>query len=465
MMYNYKYFFCFDLSCVLFFFLNLLWIFFDPYDPHFQFVFSLNIFDFLFIFGVDGFSLFFVYLSGLLICLSMLYSFFNLRKNSVNYVLVYNGCIFFIFCLLILVFFSLDLLFFYFCFEMILMPFFTLIGISSYRKRRIHASYLFFFFTIFGSFLMLFSLFQIYSIVGSTNIEVLFNQDFGFFRENFLWILLFLSLAVKVPMFPFHIWLPEAHVEAPTEGSVLLAGVLLKLGTYGILRFLFPIFPFSSYYLSPIAILLACLSIFYTSFVNLRQVDIKRIIAYSSISHMNMCILGLFSFYIVSVVGSIHLMLAHGVVSGGLFFLVGILYNRYHTKILNYYGGIVYIMPIYSFFLFLFVLGNVSFPLTSNFVGEFLIILGLSQTMNFYSLFFYCVGIFICSVYTFFMYNRVVFLLPKYSLLRSGFDLTFIELMVLIPLTFFVFWLGVYPLCWTNILEYNVIYHFFFIVN
>ena len=145
MMYNYKYFFCFDLSCVLFFFLNLLWIFFDPYDPHFQFVFSLNIFDFLFIFGVDGFSLFFVYLSGLLICLSMLYSFFNLRKNSVNYVLVYNGCIFFIFCLLILVFFSLDLLFFYFCFEMILMPFFTLIGISSYRKRRIHASYLFFF--------------------------------------------------------------------------------------------------------------------------------------------------------------------------------------------------------------------------------------------------------------------------------------------------------------------------------
>jgi proton-translocating NADH-quinone oxidoreductase chain M len=342
---------------------------------------------------------------------------------------------------------------------MILIPFFILIGISSYRKRRIHASYLFFFFTLFGSFLMLFSLFQIYSFSGSTNIEILFNQQYCFFRENLLWICLFFSLAIKIPMFPFHIWLPEAHVEAPTEGSILLAGVLLKLGSYGFIRFLFPIFPGSSYYFSPLVILLACCSIFYTSFVTIRQLDVKRIIAYSSIAHMNMCVLGLFSFSVISFVGGIHLMLAHGIVSSGLFFLVGMMYNRYHTKIITYYGGIVYTMPLMITFLFFFILSNVSFPMTSNFIGEFLILVGITNTMNYYSLFFVCIVIFICAVYCFWLYNRVAFLLPKYYYFNKGFDLNFIEIVILILLSFFSLWLGIYPVSYTYVLEITSIFY------
>jgi NADH-ubiquinone oxidoreductase chain 4 len=194
--------------------------------------------------------------------------------------------------------------------------------------------------------------------------------------------------------------LPEAHVEAPTEGSVLLAGVLLKLGSYGYLRFLFPLFPDGTYYYTPFVLFLGSLGIYYTSFVTLRQIDIKRVIAYSSISHMNLCILGLFSFNMMGILGSIHLMIGHGLVSSGLFFLVGMLYYRFHTKIIKYYSGLIYIMPLFSFFFFLFILGNISFPLTSNFIGEFLILIGLCYSFNFYSLFFGFIGIFICTVYS-----------------------------------------------------------------
>jgi len=190
-------------------------------------------------------------------------------------------------------------------------------------------------------------------------------------------------------MFPFHIWLPEAHVEAPTEGSVFLAAILLKLGTYGFLRFLFPIFPNATIYFSPFVLLLATLSVFYTSLTTLRQIDIKKVIAYSSVAHMNVCMIGLFSFHITSLNGSVFLMLGHGIVSAGLFFMVGFLYNRYHTKIIKYYSGLIQTMPIFSIGFFMFTLGNISMPLTSNFIGELLIIIGTYNTLNYVPLFFY----------------------------------------------------------------------------
>jgi proton-translocating NADH-quinone oxidoreductase chain M len=362
-------------------------------------------------------------------------------------------------------FLSMDFLLFYICFEIILVPFFVLMGISSFKKRRIHASMMFVFFTLFGSFLMLFGIFEIYSMFHSLNVECISNYIWGDLREYVVWILLFISFCVKIPMFPFHIWLPEAHVESPTEGSVLLAGVLLKLGSYGILRFLMSIFPGISYYYSPIVLMLSSISIFYTSLVTLRQIDVKRVIAYSSIVHMNAGLLGLFGFNSISIVGSIQLMVAHGMVSSGMFFIAGFLYSRYHTKIIHYYGGIGYTMPLFSAFFFIFILGNIGFPLLSNFVGESLLIIGIISILNKESVFFFSFGVFVSSVYCLWLYNRVVFVLPKLSFFKKGFDLVKIELFIIIILLWFVIWMGIRPIIWLHLLESSTFYYFYSFAN
>jgi len=458
--YNNKYIY-FDISLLIFFFFNIIWILFDPFESSFQFVFFLNLFEYSFLFGIDGISFFFIYLSAFLIPLCLLFSFYNMKQKSINEIKLYQKFLFFTLFLLLFVFTSMDILVFYIMFEIILIPFFVLIGISSYRKRRIHASYLFFFYTLIGSFFMLVSIFMLYSFTGSTNIEVLLNNNYSFYRENIIWLTFFISFAIKIPMFPFHIWLPEAHVEAPTEGSVLLAGVLLKLGSYGFLRFLLPLFPNSSYYFAPLVILVSCLGIFYTSFVTLKQIDIKRIIAYSSVSHMNVCVLGLFTFSSLGIAGSIHLMIAHGLVSGGLFFLIGMLYNRYHTKLLKYYSGLIYTMPFFSFFFFMLIISNISFPLTSNFIGEFLILVSLFISFNYYSLIFTVIGIFICTVYSLWLYNKLIFMIPKYNYIKYYNDLSFIEVSLLTIILFFVFWLGIYPYSIFSILDFSTNYYYF----
>jgi len=458
--YNNKYIY-FDISLLIFFFFNVLWILFDPFESSFQFVSFLNLFEYSFLFGIDGISFFFIYLSAFLIPLCILFSFYNMKQKSLNEIKLYQKFLFFTLFLLLFVFSSMDILVFYIMFEIILIPFFVLIGISSYRKRRIHASYLFFFYTLVGSFFMLISIFMLYSFTGSTSLEVLLNNNYSFYRENIIWLTFFISFAIKIPMFPFHIWLPEAHVEAPTEGSVLLAGVLLKLGSYGFLRFLLPLFPNSSYYFAPLVILVSCLGIFYTSFVTLKQIDIKRIIAYSSVSHMNVCVLGLFTFNSLGIAGSIHLMIAHGLVSGGLFFLIGMLYNRYHTKLLKYYSGLIYTMPIFSFFFFILIVSNISFPLTSNFIGEFLILISLFVSFNYYSLFFTVIGIFICTVYSLWLYNKLIFMIPKYTYIKYYNDLSFLETSLLFIILFFVFWLGIYPYSIFSILDLSINYYYF----
>jgi len=464
MTYNFKYLY-FDISLVIFFIFNIIWILFDPYESNFQFFFMFDALNYNFSFGIDGISLFFIYLSTLLIPLCILFSFYNMKQKNKLEIELYQSFLFLTLFLLIIVFSSLDILFFYIVFEIIIIPFFILIGISSYRKRRIHASYLFLFYTLIGSFLMLISIFSLYSYCGSTNIEVLLNNNYSFYRESLLWFSFFISFAIKIPMFPFHIWLPEAHVEAPTEGSVLLAGVLLKLGGYGFLRFLLPLFPNTTYYFSPFVILICCLGIFYTSFVTLKQIDIKRIIAYSSIAHMNVCVLGIFSFNSLGLAGSIHLMIAHGVVSGALFFLIGMLYNRYHTKLIKYYGGLIYSMPIFSFFLFFFIISNISFPLTSNFIGEFLILISLFFSFNYYILFFVCFAIFTCTIYSMWLFNKIIFMYPRIEYIKNYNDLSFLEISLLVILFFFVCWLGIYPDFIFGILNMSINYNYIELLN
>jgi proton-translocating NADH-quinone oxidoreductase chain M len=311
---------------------------------------------------------------------------------------------------------------------------------------------------------MLLSIFFIYLYVGSTDLEILWNVEWDGNRSYLIWIALFLTFAIKVPMFPFHIRLPEAHVEAPTEGSVLLAGLLLKLGTYGFLRFLFPILPFLNIYFSPLVIMIASIGIIYTSFSTLRQIDIKRIIAYSSIAHMNMCILGLFSYNEMALVGSIFLMIAHGIVSGGLFFIIGILYNRYRTKIIHYLSGIIHFMPMMCFFFFMYLLGNIAMPGTSNFVGELLILIGVMYQGHIIAIIASIIGIFLCTVYSMWMYNKVVFLLPKFSYIIIT-DLYFFEIVILFSLLFFMLFLGICPMSLFSLLDYSIIYHFFELLN
>jgi proton-translocating NADH-quinone oxidoreductase chain M len=375
-------------------------------------------------------------------------------KSTLKYHFMF--CLFAIELLLFIVFSVMDVLLFYIFFEAILIPFFIYIGICGYRARRIHAAYLFFFYTFFGSLLMLIAIIFIYLHCGTTDIHLLMNSTFSSVREYILWFAFFLSFGIKVPIFPFHIWLPEAHVEAPTEGSVLLAGILLKLGTYGFLRFLFSIFPEGTFFFSPLVLTLSSLAVFYTSLTTLRQIDIKKIIAYSSVAHMNMGILGLFLFDPIAVIGSFLMMIGHGVISGGLFFMVGILYDRYKTKLIQYYSGLVQCMPLFTTILFLFILGNISLPGTANFTSEFLIICGFCIKFNVILMLMGSIGIFLGTIYSMWLFNKISFGMPYYYMYKYLKDINYLELVILIPILFHMFWLGIFPNSYLDVFSYSV---------
>jgi len=349
-------------------------------------------------------------------------------------------------CFLICVFSILDLFLFYIFFEGILIPMFLLIGIWGSRERKIRAAYLFFLYTLIGSLLMLLGIIYIYLNVGTTNYEVLTHIHFSFFEQKILWLAFFASFATKVPMLPVHIWLPEAHVEAPTAGSVILAGILLKLGTYGFLRFSLPLFPEASYFFTPLVYTLAISGVIYTSFTAIRQTDLKRIIAYASVAHMNLVMLGLFSFNFISLEGALLQSLSHGFVSSALFLCVGVLYDRYHTRMVKYYSGLVHIMPLTIIIFLFFTMANIGLPGTSSFVGEFLILVGIYQT-NTTAAFFGATGMILGGAYSLWLFNRVAYgnLKIQYLNLATTTDISKGEFLAILPLIIGTLVMGIYP--------------------
>lgn len=291
---------------------------------------------------------------------------------------------------------------------------------------------------------MLIGILYIYSVVGSLNLEFLQTWRFSESEQAWLWMAFFISFASKIPMFPFHIWLPEAHVEAPTVGSVLLAGILLKLGVYGFLRFSLVLFSDASVFFAPFVYIIAIVGVIYASLTAIRQTDMKRIIAYSSIAHMNMVILGIFSFNIIGVEGSIIQSISHGFVSGGLFLLVGVLYDRYHSRFIYYYGGLIHMMPLYAIFFLVFTLANIALPGTSSFVGEFLLLVGLYK-INVFACIISALGVILSGTYSLWLYNRVIFGNLKKDSTQLFCDMHSREFFVLTPLLVFIFVMGLYP--------------------
>lgn len=357
--------------------------------------------------GIDGFSLLFIVLTAFLTPFCILYSW-----NQFSYFLKELMILLFLIEFLLFNFFFVsDLFFFFIFFESILFPMFILIGNFGSRQRKIHASFQFFLFTTIGSFLLLIAIFLVFIHEGSTDFQVLYYGAFSYELQLVLWLCFFVSLAVKVPLFPVHIWLPEAHVEAPTVGSVVLAGVLLKMGTYGMLRFLTPLFAFGNFYFNPLVFILSFMSIYYVSIITFCQIDLKKLIAYSSVAHMGYVTLGLFTYNFVGLQGSIFLMLSHGVVSSLLFFLIGMLYDRYKTRLIFFYKSIYSYMPLFTLFLFFSTLANVGFPGTIGFVGEFLLMFSFLLISKI-AFFFASLGFMVSITYSFWLYNRVSFLLP-----------------------------------------------------
>ena len=391
-------------------------------------------------FGIDGISLFFLLLTTMLIPLCILISWNAIQSNLKGYLIAFLLIEF----LLIGVFCALDLLVFYILFESILIPMFLIIGIWGSRERKMLASYYFFLYTLLGSVLMLLSILYIYNQVGTTDYEILLTFKFSELEQKILWFTFFLAFAAKVPMIPVHLWLPEAHVEAPTSGSVILAGVLLKLGTYGLIRFSLPLFPQASFFYTPFVYTIALIGIVYTSFTAIRQTDFKRIIAYTSVAHMNVVILGIFSFNNVGIEGAILQSLSHGFVASALFVIIGVVYERYRTRLVKYYGGLVHTMPLYvSIFLF-FTMANIGFPGTSGFIGEFLILAG-SFKVNSTVTFFGATGMILGGCYSLWLLNRISFGNLKSQYLKQTLDINKREFFIFIPLICYTLILGLVP--------------------
>jgi len=334
---------------------------------------------------------------------------------------------------------------------------FLMIGIWGSRARKGRAAYLFFFYTLLGSLFMLLAILTIAFETGTTDYQVLLTTTWSESRQIFLWVAFFASFAVKVPMVPFHIWLPEAHVEAPTAGSVMLAGVLLKLGTYGFIRFSIPLFPEASAYFTPFMFTMSVVAIVYTSLTTLRQGDLKKIIAYSSVAHMGFVTLGLFTGNVVGLEGAMMIMLSHGWVSSALFLCVGVLYDRYHTRLVKYYQGLTQAMPLFAIVFTFFSMANLGFPGTSSFAGEFMSLAGAFEA-NVTVAILAAIGTVLGAAYSVWLCNRVLFGPLQTEVLSGYSDLVRREAAVFAPLIFMTLWMGIYPEVFLQPMHLSILY-------
>jgi NADH-quinone oxidoreductase subunit M len=429
-------------SLIVFALSLLLWVRFDQADPGFQFVETaawLPQWGITYKLGVDGISVLFVLLSTALTPVCIVASWDSITVRVREFMLAFLV----LETMMVGMFAALDFVVFYMFFEGVLIPMYFIIGVWG-GPRRVYAAIKFFLYTLAGSVLMLLALLLMWFIAGTTDIPTLLHTSFPASMQTWLFLAFLASFAVKVPMWPVHTWLPDAHVEAPTAGSVILAGVLLKMGAYGFLRFSVPMLPAASASLAPLIFALSVTAVIYTSYVALAQQDMKKLIAYSSVAHMGVVTIGIFTFNVQGISGALFQMLSHGVVSGALFLCVGVIYDRMHTREISRYGGLADRMPAYAFVFMLFTMASIGLPGTSGFVGEFLVLVGAFK-VNFWLALLGSLGMILGAAYMLYLYRRVIFGVLVRPDLRDILDLSPREVAIFAPLVFLTLWMGIYP--------------------
>lgn len=414
---------------------------FNYSNPDFQFVEQHDwIFNFVnYKVGIDGISLSFILLTTFITPICVLATINSVKKRLREFLIA----LLLMETMMIGVFCSLDLFIFYLFFEAGLIPMFLIIGIWG-GERRVYSAFKFFLYTLFGSIFMLIAIIYIYFDAGTLDVEKLLNIQINKDYQKYLWLGFFASFAVKTPMWPVHTWLPDAHVEAPTSGSVILAAILLKMAGYGFIRFSLGLFPDASVYFAPLVFTLSIIAIIYTSLVALVQKDMKKLIAYSSVAHMGFVTIGIFVFNKQGIEGSIFQMISHGIISSALFLCVGVVYDRMHTREISEYGGVVNIMPKYAIMFMVFTLGSLGLPGTSGFVGEILVLIG-SFKYNYWIAFFAATGVILSACYSLWLYRRVVFGEISNEKVKKLTDLNKNEYLILTPLLIMTIILGFYP--------------------
>ena len=429
------------------------WAQFDSTRADFQFVEKIEwikSFGIAYNVGLDGISLFFVLLSTFLTPICILSSWEAIKSHVREYMIAFLVLETF----MVGMFCALDMFLFYIFFEGVLIPMFIIIGIWG-GPRRVYAAFKFFLYTLLGSVLMLLAMMAMYLSAETTSIPELMDHNFARSVQIWLWLAFFASFAVKIPMWPVHTWLPDAHVEAPTAGSVILAGVLLKMGGYGFLRFSLPMFPLASDFFAPLVFGLSIIAVIYTSLVALAQEDMKKLIAYSSVAHMGFVTVGIFVVNQEGITGSVIQMLSHGIVSAALFLCVGVVYDRIHSRDIADYGGLVHRMPKYAFVFMVFMLASVGLPGTSGFIGELLVLVGAFQLSTWLAALM-ATGLILGAAYMLYLYRRVIFGKLTKENLKSILDLNTREIIIFVPLIVVVIWMGVYPTSFLDPMEVSI---------
>ena len=440
-------------SCFTFLVSLALLIGFDMDDPGYQFEERaewLGDTGISYHMGVDGISMPFVLLSTLLMPLAILASWNAIQHRVREYMIAFLV----LETMMVGMFVSLDMLMFYLFFEAVLIPMFIIIGVWG-GPRRVYAAFKFFLYTLLGSVLMLVCMLAMYIEVGTTDIPVLSAFSFGVGMQTWLFLGFFASFAVKVPMWPVHTWLPDAHVEAPTAGSMILAGVLLKMGGYGFLRFSLPMFPHASEFFAPLVFTLSIIAVIYTSLVALAQSDMKKLIAYSSVAHMGFVTIGIFTMTEQGIAGAMFQMISHGLVSAALFFCVGVVYDRLHTREISAYGGVTAVMPRFAVFFMFMMLASVGLPGTSGFVGEMLVLVGAWKASSWVA-FFAATGLVLGAAYMLWLFRRVMFGQVVHEKVEAMPAMERREFAIFVPLTILVLWFGVYPSSLLDVMEGSI---------